>query len=241
LRYTIYLLSLKEWNLDWLMSEYVWMPFKRAGRKISFTSFNISSIIFAVLLVSGIIDFQIENAITDYLHRFLPEFYALFGLILVLKSFAERENAWHAFTLILMNNFMVAMAISFNEHFEFSHTVLYLSGIVVAGIIGYFSLFTLRKKEIKIDLKQFYGHSYKHPKLAFLFLFVCIDLSGFPVTPTFIGEDLIYSHIDEHQAILALVVSISLIVDGLSLIRIYSRLFLGTPIKRFHEVGFRSS
>jgi NADH:ubiquinone oxidoreductase subunit 2 (subunit N) len=171
----------------------------------------------------------------------LPEFFALFGLILVLKSFAERGNVWHAFALILMNNFMVAMSISFNEHFEFSHTVLYLSGIVVAGIIGYFSLYTLKKKEIEIDLKQFYGHSYKHPRLAFLFLLVCLALSGFPITPTFIGEDLIYSHIDEHQAILALIISISLIVDGLSLIRIYSRLFLGTPIKRFHEVGFRYS
>ena len=91
MRYAIYLLTLKEWNLDWLMSEYVWMPFKRAGRKISFTSFNISSIIFAVLLVSGIIDFQIENAITDYLHRFLPEFFALFGLILVLKYLLKEK------------------------------------------------------------------------------------------------------------------------------------------------------
>jgi formate hydrogenlyase subunit 3/multisubunit Na+/H+ antiporter MnhD subunit len=223
------------------MSEYIWMPIKQAGRKMSFMSFNVTSIIFAILLFSGIIAFQIENAIPGNLHRFMPEFYALFGLILVLKSFAERGNAWHAFTLILMNNFMVAMAISFNEHFEFSHTVLYLSGIVVAGIIGYFSLYTLRKKEVKIDLKQFYGHSYKHPRLAFLFLLVCLALSGFPITPTFIGEDLIYSHIGEHQAILALIVSISFIVDGLSLIRIYSRLFLGTPIKRFHEVGFRSS
>jgi hypothetical protein len=134
------------------------MPIKRAGRKMSFMSFNATSIIFAILLVGGIIAFQMENTIPGNLHRFMPEFYALFGLMLVLKSFAERGNVWHAFTLILMNNFMVAMSISFNEHFEFSHTVLYLSGIVVAGIIGYFSLYTLKKKEIEIDLKQFYGH-----------------------------------------------------------------------------------
>lgn len=241
LRYTIYLLSLKEWNLDWLMSEYVWMPIKRAGRKMSFLSFKATIIISAILFVSGIIVFQIEYSILDQVHRFMPEFYALFGLILVLKSFAERGNTWHAFTLILMNNFMVAMAISFNEHFEFSHTILYLSGIVLAGIVGYISLYILKKKELEIDLKQFYGHSYKHPRLAFLFLLVCLALSGFPITPTFIGEDLIYSHIGEHQAILALIVSVSFIVDGLSLIRIYSRLFLGAPIKRFHEVAFRSS
>jgi len=241
LRYTIYLLSLKEWNLDWLMSEYVWMPIKQAGRKMSFMSFKTTSVIFSILFTIGLIAFQLENTIPDYLHRFMPEFYAFFGLILVLKSFAERGNAWHAFTLILMNNFMVAMSISFNEHFEFSHTVLYLSGIIIAGIGGYLSLYSLKKKELEIDLMQFYGHSYKHPRLAFLFLLVCLALSGFPITPTFIGEDLIYSHIGDHQAILALIVSVSFIIDGLSLIRIYSRLFLGAPIKRFHEVAFRSS
>lgn len=241
LKYTIYLFSLKEWNLDWFMSEYIWMPIKRAGRKMSFMNFNTISIVFAILFFSGLIAFQMEKSIPEIFHRFLSEFYALFGLILVLKSFTERENVWHSFTLIIMNNFMVAMAISFNEHFEFAHTVLYLSGIVFAGFVGYFSLNLLKKREQQIDLTQFYGHSYKHPRLAFLFLLVCMALSGFPITPTFIGEDLIYSHIGENQAVLALIVSLSFIIDGLALIRIYSRLFLGAPIKRFHEVGFRSS
>ncbi len=90
-------------------------------------------------------------------------------------------------------------------------------------------------------MNQFYGYSYKHPRLALLFLLACLGLSGFPISPTFIGEDLIFTHIQENQATLALIVSISFIIDGLALMRIYSRLFLGPHLKRFHGVGFRSS
>ncbi len=241
LKYTIYLLSLKEWNLDWFVFQFIWKPIKKSGRAMHFISFKNTIIIFLSFFVIGCIAFQIEDSIPNLVDRFLAEFFAFFGLLLILKSFTERNNMWISFTLILMNNVMIALAISFNEHFEFSHTMLYLSGVIASGALGYYCLHILYKHEKQKDLSQFYGHSYKHPRLAFLFLLACLALSGFPITPTFIGEDLIYSHIGPNQAVLALIVSTSFIIDGLALMRLYSRLFLGAPIKRFHDVGFRSS
>ena len=61
-------------------------------------------------------------------------------------------------------------------------------------------------------------------------------LAGFPISPTFIGEDLVFSHIHEDQFFLAICVALSLIVDGLALIRIYSKLFLGPFIKTYDGV-----
>lgn len=241
LQYTIYMLSLKEWNLDWFVYQFIWMPIKLVGRKMKFLSFKAALVLFIIILIGAIAALQNEAAIPVEVHRFLPELIGLFGLLLVAKSFAERQSVMVSWTLVLMNNVMIALAISFNEHFEYSHIVLYLSGGLIAGALGYFCFIKLKQLEKEIDLTQFYGHSYKYPRLAFLFLLACLGLSGFPITPTFIGEDLIYTHIQEHQAPLALIVSLSFIIDGLALIRIYSRLFLGPPIKRFHDVGFRSS
>ena len=51
-----------------------------------------------------------------------------------------------------------------------------------------------------------------------MFLVSCLGLAGFPITPTFIGEDVIFSHIHEDQPILALFVALSLIIDGLAII-----------------------
>lgn len=241
LQYTIYMLSLKEWNLDLFVYQFIWMPIKLVGRKMKFLSLKATLSIFLVILICALIALKFEASIPEQVHRFLPEIIGLFGLLLVAKSFAERNSVIMSWTLVLMNNVMIALAISFNEHFEFSHILLYLSGGAVASALGYFCFIKLKQLEKEIDLKQFYGHSYKYPRLAFLFLLACLGLSGFPITPTFTGEDLIYTHIQENQAPLAIIVSLSFIIDGLALIRIYSRLFLGPHIKRFHDVGFRSS
>ena len=69
----------------------------------------------------------------------------------------------------------------------------------------------------------------------------CLGLTGFPITPTFIGEDLIFSHIHEDQYVLALFTTLSFIIDGLALVRIYARVFLGPHIKTYHETPYRSS
>jgi formate hydrogenlyase subunit 3/multisubunit Na+/H+ antiporter MnhD subunit len=241
LQYTVYMLSLKEWNLDWFVYQFIWMPIKLVGRKMKFLNFKAALVLFTLILIGSIVALQNEAAIPAQVHRFIPELIGLFGLLLVAKSFAERQSVMVSWTLVLMNNIMIALAISFNEHFEYSHIILYLSGGLIAGALGYFCFIKLKQLEKEIDLTQFYGHSYKYPRLAFLFLLACLGLSGFPITPTFIGEDLIYTHIQQHQAPLAIIVSLSFIIDGLALIRIYSRLFLGPHIKRFHDVGFRSS
>jgi formate hydrogenlyase subunit 3/multisubunit Na+/H+ antiporter MnhD subunit len=99
----------------------------------------------------------------------------------------------------------------------------------------------MRKQENWISLDRFYGHSFEHPKQAFIFLLCCLGISGFPITPSFIGEDLIFSHIGYNQILLAFLIAMSLIVNGLAAIRIYSRIFLGPHIKTYHEVAKRSS
>jgi formate hydrogenlyase subunit 3/multisubunit Na+/H+ antiporter MnhD subunit len=69
----------------------------------------------------------------------------------------------------------------------------------------------------------------------------CLGVSGFPISPTFIGEDLIFTHIHADQVLLAFVISISFIVDGLALIRLYARLFMGPHAKSVYEMAYRSS
>jgi hypothetical protein len=65
-----------------------------------------------------------------------------------------------------------------------------------------------------------------------------LAVSGFPISPTFIGEDLIFSHIHEDQLLLAMRTAGSLIIDGLAIIRIYARIFMGPDPKSY---SYRSS
>lgn len=69
----------------------------------------------------------------------------------------------------------------------------------------------------------------------------CLGVSGFPITPTFIGEDLIFSHIHENQMLLAFFVALSTIIDGIAIIRIYARIFMGPHVKSIYEMAYWSS
>jgi NADH-quinone oxidoreductase subunit L len=242
IQYTLYMLCVKEWNLDSIMYRFLWNPLKWAGRKLDFLTLKRAIGFFVPAYVIGLICLYNEEMIPAGLHEYLPIFFSFIGLVAVLKSFTERKYTRMSWALIIMNHFWVALSISFNEHFKYDQTVFYLSGIVVAGILGFICLQQLRAREGRtIDLDQFHGHSYKHPKLAFVFLIACLGVSGFPITPTFIGEDLIFTHIHEDQILLAFFTSLSFIVDGLALIRLYARVFLGPHAKSAYEMAYRSS
>lgn len=238
---TLYILSLKEWNLDTFMYQYLWNPVKVIGRPFDFITVRGILLVFILLYGGGLYCVYHRELLPQAIQHTFPILFSLIGLGMVLKSFIERKSATMSWLLIILNHFWIALAVAFNETFSFEEVHLYLSGIVVAGAVGFGVLRWLMRFEPDLDLHQFHGHSYVYPRLALLFLLACLGLAGFPITPTFVGEDLIFSHIHENQIALVTFVSLSFILDGLSIIRIYARIFLGPHHKTHHEVAYRSS
>ncbi len=241
IQYSLYTLCLKEWNLDSFMYRYLWNPLKWIGTRFDFLTLNRAIIFFVPSYLIGVFLLYNEEVMPEGVEEFLPFLFSFIGLVIVLKAFTERKLARMSWILIIMNHFWIVLAISFNEHFTYEHSILYLSGVVVAGILGFLCLRRLKSFENSIDLDQFHGHSFDHPKIAFIFLISCLGLAGFPITPTFIGEDLIFSHIHEDQPVLALFVALSFIINGLAIIRIYARVFLGPHVKSIYDMAYRSS
>lgn len=239
-KYTFYILSLREFNLDTLVY-WMWRPLKIIGRSLNFVNAKNVLFYFIPTYVIGLILLFNEQYIPTQIHEILPTLFSFIGFVMVLKSYTERKNVLLAWVLIIMNHFWIALAISFNEHYIYTQSLLYLSGIIVMGLIGYCTLKKLKASEDHVDLNTFNGHSYEHPKFAFVFLLSCLGLTGFPITPTFIGEDIIFTHIHENQIALAFFTSSSLIIDGIAAIRIYARVFLGPHVKTNHESAFKSS
>ncbi len=239
--YTMYLLCLKEWNLDSFMYRYLWNPLKWMGKKFDFLTFN-RVIIFGVpAYLIGLFVVYNEEFVPDNIEHYLPYFFSFIALMMVLKAFTERIHVRMSWLLIVMTHFWIALAVAFNEHFRFEQVHIYLSGVAAAGIVGLLCLRWLKSHEGSIDLDQFHGHSYKHPKFALTFLLACLGVSGFPITPTFVGEDLIFTHIHEDQPALAFIVALCFIIDGLAIVRMYARVFLGPHAKSIYEMAYRSS
>ena len=242
LEYSLFILSLKEWNLDFFMNKWVFSPIKKVGHRLDFLTPKNLLLYFLPLYGIGLyLNFHKEY-LPNGIQEFIPGTFAFIGMMMVFKAFSERNYPRLAWMLVMANHFWIALAVSFNETFDYNQTLIYLSGVTVFGILGYVILEYLRKKEPEyFDLNQYYGHVYEYRKQALVFLIATLGLMAFPISPTFIGVDLIFSHIHEDQYLLAFFDSASFIIGGISLIRIYSRLFLGPHIKNYHEKALKSS
>ncbi len=242
LRMTMYILCIKEWNLDWFMFKYVWNPLKNVGNFLaSFIGSKLILFVFVPIYVIGLYLVYHEELISADMLRYLPIVFGVSGLIMILIAFTERKDARTAWLVIILSQLFTSLSIGFNEQFDFNQIHLYLSGIFISGLIGYLCLRHLINNKESISLSGFQGNGYFYPIASFLFLIACLGLSGFPITPTFIGEDLILGHIHENQFILLALTSLSLILDGLAIFRIYARIFMGPHYKMNHEVAYRSS
>jgi NADH-quinone oxidoreductase subunit L len=241
LRASWYILSVKEFNLDRFQFHFLWTPFKWLGRRLGILSAPPAIMAMGLVLLGGIIGLMAGVGEITWLHRGIAFFMALLALSLVLAAFAERESAKRAWLFILSAHLFTGLSIGYNTFFDPFGSAMYLSGVTVAGIVGFIVLSWVEKKENTYDLSNFYGHSYEYPGLGLLFLLCGLAVAGFPVSPTFVGLDIVLSRIHSNQFPLLLAIGLSFIFMEIAVLRVYARVFLGQHVKAYHAVAFRNS
>ncbi|TAE47965.1 MAG: hypothetical protein EAY69_05750 [Cytophagales bacterium] len=225
--YSFYVLSIKEWYLDYFMYRFLWKPLKWIGKKLKFIGNRYILLLLLVVYIISRVLLHNKISFVPIIEAQLPLIFSIFGFVFVVRSFSERYNAFLAWGLIIMSHLWIDLSVSFNQYFTFEHTLIYLSGILISGFIGFICLFNLSRKKENLDLAHFYGYAENHKVTNFFFLVACLGVSGFPITTAFLGKDLVFTHIQETQFLLTFLTSVSFVVDGIATIKIYSRLFLG--------------
>jgi NADH-quinone oxidoreductase subunit L len=239
---SIYLLSIKEWNMDPFQYKILWSPFKKIGRQLSFLNSKMVLGSLTVVYIIGLFCFMYEEMIPKQIDDNLHLLFAFIGMLLIIKSFSNRANAMMAWFMVIASQFYILLSIAFlNDKYEYFEILIYISGLLGAAITGYYCLKKLKALEKKIDLNDFYGYVYDYPKLGLLFLISCLAFVGLPFTPTFIGVDLMFNHIDKDEYLLIAITSVSFLIIEISVLRIYARLFLGPNKKQNHPVAYKSS
>ncbi|MFN8339272.1 MAG: proton-conducting transporter membrane subunit [Saprospiraceae bacterium] len=241
IEYSLFILSIKEYNMDEILDKFMWKPLKNLGNVFRFI--NIRNIYYIVIptYIIGVIILLTKYNLPPFIVNVLPEFFAMIGLFLVFRAYSGRRNVFVVWTLLFMNHLWVVLAISFNEALTLHEIFFHLAGIIPSAILGYVILWQLKKKEPSVDLNRFQGHVYEYPKMAGLFLLACLGMAGFPITSAFVGEDILFSHIEYDQVFLAFFLALGFVLSGIALIRMYARIFLGPHIKRYHAIAQRSS
>jgi NADH-quinone oxidoreductase subunit L len=229
-RYTIYMLSLKEWKLDGLQDEMIWKPLKNIGKKVDFIGVKTFYLALVPMVVIGVL-YKFSNLSQEYFASSLTNIFGIVAVVSVFRSFAERKSVLLAWVLVYISHLFILLSVMYNEALSLYEILFYLLGVTLSGAIGYFIIKEILNKESNTTLNSFYGHHKDYKHLALIFLMSCLGLMGFPITSTFIGLDLLLSHVHQDQFLTITLLSICFVVSGISLMRMYARVFLGPHYK----------
>jgi len=239
---SLYMLGIKEWNLDSMMFTYLWSPFKWLGKQLQFLQ---SKIIIGILTVAGLsmlILGYTNNTVVQSLGAVLPIILMSIALAVILFAFSFRRSALKAWIYLLTGHLFIIAAILFNaSHINLVEIVFYASGVLAAFLLGYFCLQKIKGIDNDISLNQFHGYVYEQETTALLFLFAAIGMLGFPITAAFIGIDVLFTYVHSNQPVLIGLMALCLIFIELSAFRILLHIFMGPHKKLDHPVAFRSS
>lgn len=239
--HTIYILSLKEWYMDLFLERWLWQPFKKLGyflRKKQMASTVWFLVVLSLLLVLGI---EFSHLSDSFLLTTAASIISCIGFLFVVRSLTERSNPLTAWSLILANHVWILLAVDVYDALNAFETLIYFSGVSVSWLGGIYILQKIKQNEKQLNLDSYLGLAQKYPISALGFLICSLGISGFPITPTFIGEDIVFHHIHRQELLVAFFISLSYIFDGLCILRIYTRLFLGPLQSLDKEVARRSS
>ncbi len=239
---TLYVLGIKEWNLDTLLYRYGWKPFKTLGTVFGFLQnkvfVNTLAIMGVFLLIAG---YNKPDSFQSQVSG-MPMLLMSVALVLFLYSFSSRGRAITAWWYLMTGHIFILAAVLFNApHIYLSELFFYASGVLIAFLLGYYCLIKIERIDQDISLSRFHGYVYEQENTGFLFLLAAMGMLGFPITAAFIGIDVLFTYIHSDQYGLIAMLGLSLFFVELAAFRILLRIFFGPHKKLYHPVAFRST
>lgn len=238
---TMFILSIKEWNMDRFQFKYLWNPFKTLGNFLQIFNKKAVFVISILILIFSVAAKLIDNVWLSNVPNLFRYLLVVIGFISVMLAFVERNSALKAWTFVFMMQVFNLLAIIYSADVPYSLVEIYLLGMITAFIIGYYVLRQMLILENQSDLNGFYGHIYEHPKLGLLFILAALALVGFPITASFIGIDIALSQLHLHDFPMLIIILAGLIFAEISVLRIFTRMFLGPHKKVYHQIAFKNS
>lgn len=230
LRNRLYWWSLMEWNLDQVVFRGILWPVKGSNKLKPWL--NTQVFIYcglgwlALALLGGY--GGILNITGTLWTSLLSVLCGLWAVLAVMWAYNERNNAITAWVLLGLANLLTLPLVGLSEALNPTEIGLFVGGLFPAWILGFWILGRVRRlSNTALDLHGFKGLVQPHPTLGFLFLVCALGMTGFPISTTFLGEDLLLSHVAEGDYVRAVVLSFTFVLNGIAVIRLYARIFLG--------------
>jgi len=121
------------------------------------------------------------------------------------------------------------------------YLVAYGVGVAAAFVAGHLCLGYLQAKGQSITLRNYHGSIYAFKKLGHVFFIICLLLVAFPISPSFLAQDSMLSAIPQSHAAQVLLFGCAYLLVGVSVMRLYTKVFFGPHATSHHEIAYKSS
>lgn len=237
---TFYTLGIKEWSMNTAVSRYAWKPLKRFGEKFAFldapSAQVISFAVFAAILGAGI-----AVRFSDEISMITSTAAAIISIVFYVRAYTTKNAAKICWNLIMLGNLFGAVFLGLASTESWWYLAMYGTGVVAAFTIGHLCLRHLEKKGEPSALRDYHGSIYTFAGVGNFFFIVVLLFMSFPISPSFLAQDILVGSIPAHNGFLVALFCFSYLLVGVSALRLYTKVFFGPHKASHHEIAYRSS
>lgn len=240
IRSTLFILGVKEWNMDSTMTNVVWQPLKKLGRSLKFLDTTLANILCMTLILAGV-SIAYRGMVSAETLSAVAWTSGILSVLLFVRAYSSKGSALMCWTQIFFGQLFASLFLIILANATVQTTLLYLTGIASSYLVGVFCLRFLGRATGPYTLLEFHGYMYAHPKLGNVFFIACLAMMAFPITPSFIGEEILLSSIHTDQIAEMTIFAFGYVFSGICVMRLYAKVFFGPHKKTHHEIAYRSS
>ena len=224
LQNTLYVFSLQEAHLELWVKRLLWEPLKRVGH-----SLNRQADWQRILILCTVMSIAIWFRESD--GNNLASIPVSICMVLVsLAAFSQKYSPFRVWNDVALSSSLAGLAVWLMNPAALDDVLMFMSGIIPAWLLGLLTLRTLLAQERFADAPFVYrAMAETHPRLSLLLFISFLGLVGFPITPAFLGEDLLLSHASQQHPWFAAPITIAFVVNGIAIARMFLRLCMGRP------------
>jgi NADH:ubiquinone oxidoreductase subunit 5 (subunit L)/multisubunit Na+/H+ antiporter MnhA subunit len=211
---TLYTLALNDFSMDPSWRGFGLIPWRKAYmilRSILAKPVFIIPCFFLLLLP----DFE--------LHRW-PLILSSISLYYSMRALFFQIDAFHSMIDLSISLFMDMLSVFLVDSHSALGIQIFLMSVIPAQLLGLYISSHYRH----LSLHDFHAMGTEHTLHANLFLIVFMILAGMPISTAFFGEDIILEELINHSLFMAVATTLSLMMNGLICVRIYTRIFMGS-------------
>jgi len=226
LQNTLYVFALQEGNLELLVRSILWTPLKQIGAKINKLTVELKLAggagLFMLFWFSG------KMGAMDSTYLAVPASLAMVAASL--SAFSRKHGFISTWNAVALSCLLAGSAVWFLHPDAWPDLSLFASGIIPSWLLGILVLRKLPKQDNFRDSPFAYrAMSETHPGLSLVLFLSFLGLVGFPITPAFIGEDLLLYHASSRHSWIAALIAVCFVINGIAAARVFLRICMGRP------------